>query len=212
MTKHYAKRRENIRAAQWLGEMTPDVAELIGERKAHIEVDRQLVLGNGWYARVGDWINSASGEDLSVIGDEVFRKIYEEVDETGRALPPNDDEREDQGASAVSDSMAARTPLEIEVTDLRRRLDAVEERVRLDANAHAFLRGDPRVREGDYCLIDGFPTRVTSIASGGKWTYFNGRNSVEPFRVPPSDDIQRLYTVAEVAEIVAKVRQEAAKP
>lgn len=106
-------------------------------------------------------------------------------------------------------SAEALTPLEIEVADLRRRLAAVEERVRIDANAHAFLRGDPRVLEGDYCLIDGFPTRVASISSEGKWTYFNGRNSVEPFRVPPSDDVQRLYTVAEVAEIVAKVRREA---
>ena len=109
----------------------------------------------------------------------------------------------------MSDPMDARTPLEIEVSDLRRRLAAVEECVRLDANAHAFLRGDPRVREGDYCVIDGFSTRVISISSEGKWTYFNGRNTVEPFRVPPSDDIQRLYTVAEVAEIVAKARQEA---
>ena len=100
------------------------------------------------------------------------------------------------------------TLLEIEVADLRRRLVSVEERVRLDANAHAFLRSDPRVREGDCCLIDGFPTRVSSISSQGKWTYFDGRNSVEPFRVPPSDDIQRLYTTAEVAEIIAKVRQE----
>lgn len=102
-----------------------------------------------------------------------------------------------------------KTPLEIEVVDLRRRLAEVEERVRLDANARAFLSGIPRVRQGDYCVIDGFPTRVTSISSEGKWTYFNGRNVTEPFRVPPSDDIQRLYTVAEVAEIVAKVRQEA---
>lgn len=95
--KHYAKKREPIRSAQWTGEMTPDVAELIGERKAHLDSDRQLVLGNGWYARVGDWINSPSGEDLSVIGDEVFRSIYEEVDETGRARPPSDAEHEAAG-------------------------------------------------------------------------------------------------------------------
>lgn len=101
------------------------------------------------------------------------------------------------------------SPLEVEVADLRRRLVALEDRVRLDANADAFLRSDPRVREGDYCLIDGFPTRVSSISSEGKWTYFNGHHSIEPFRIPPSNDIQRLYTVGEVAEIVAKVRQEA---
>lgn len=95
--KHYAKKRESIRAAQWMGEMTLDVAELIGEHKAHVDDDRQLELGNGWYARVGDWINSTSGEDFAVIGDEVFRKIYEEVDETGRVLPPTDDEHEAAG-------------------------------------------------------------------------------------------------------------------
>lgn len=98
--KHYAKKRESVRAAQWTGEMTPDVAELIGERKAHIDGDRQLVRSNGWYARVGDWINSMFGEDLSVIGDEVFRKIYEEVDETGRARP-SDDEHEAAGREFV---------------------------------------------------------------------------------------------------------------
>ncbi len=99
--------------------------------------------------------------------------------------------------------------LEAEVVDLRCRLVALEERVRLDANARAFLSGEPRVREGDYCLINGFPTRVSRISSEGKWTYFNGQNVIEPFRVPPSDDIERLYTPAEVAEIVAKVRREA---
>ena len=101
MARRYAKKREPICAAQWTGEITPDVAELLGERKAHIDGDRQLVLGNGWYARVGDWINSTSGEDLSVIGDEVFRKIYEEVDETGRVLPPGDDEHEAAGREFV---------------------------------------------------------------------------------------------------------------
>jgi hypothetical protein len=101
------------------------------------------------------------------------------------------------------------TALEAEVADLRRKLDALTERARLDAHAQAFLRGQHPVREGNYCLIDGFPTRVSNISSEGKWTYFNGSNSIEPFRVPPSEDIQRLYTIAEVAEIVAKVRQEA---
>lgn len=98
--------------------------------------------------------------------------------------------------------------LEAEVADLRRRLAALEERVRLDANADAFLHSEHRVREGDYCLIDGFPTRISSISREGigKWTYFNGHNVIEPFRVPPSDNVQRLYTVAEVAEVVAKVR------
>lgn len=101
------------------------------------------------------------------------------------------------------------TPLETEVADLRRKLDALAERVRIDAHARAFLHGQHSVHEGDCCLIDGHPTRVSRISSEGKWTYFNGNNVIEPFRVPPSDDIRRLYTIEEVAEIVAKVRQEA---
>lgn len=111
----------------------------------------------------------------------------------------------------VCDDQAATgglTPLEAEVADLRGRLAEVEERVRLDATAHEFLRGEFRVRQGDYFLINGFPTRLESISSEGRWTYFNGRSGVEPFRVPPSNDIQRLYTAAEVAEIAVKVRQE----
>lgn len=96
--KHYAKKREAVRAVQWTGAMTADVSELVGERKISIDGDiHQLVLGNGWYARVGDWIYSASGEDLSVLSDEVFRKIYEEVDGSGRALSPTDDEHETAG-------------------------------------------------------------------------------------------------------------------
>jgi len=101
VTKHYAKKRESIRTVQWTGEMTSDVAELVGQRKVHVEGDRQLVLGAGWFARVGDWIYSTSGEDLSVISDEVFRNVYEEVDETGRVLPPTNDEHEAAGKEFV---------------------------------------------------------------------------------------------------------------
>lgn len=92
--KHYAKRREPIRAAQWTGELTPGVTELIGQREVHVDGDRQLILGNGWLARVGDWIYSTSGEDLSVVSNEVFCKIYEEVSARGRSVPPTDDEHE----------------------------------------------------------------------------------------------------------------------
>jgi hypothetical protein len=192
MFKLYAKKREAVRAVQWLGGKTPELVELLGQHGHYNADSQQLELGNGWYARVGDWILSASGEDVTVIGDEVFRKIYEEINAAGSALLPTDSD----------------PPLETEIADLRCRFVVLEERARLDARAQAFLRSDLRVREGDYCVIDGFPTRVSSISHEGKWTYFNGRNVIEPFRVPPSDDVQRLYTVAEVAEIIAKVRQE----
>ncbi len=101
--------------------------------------------------------------------------------------------------------MTLSSVLEQEVADLRRRLDDLTERVRLNAVADAFLLSNHAlVRPGDFCLIDGFPTRLEHVNSQGKWTYFNGRNVTEPFRIPPSDDIQRLYTAAEVVEIVDK--------
>ena len=100
------------------------------------------------------------------------------------------------------------TKLEDQIAALRVQLEELAERVRLDAVADAFLRADHAVRDGDYAVIEGFPTRVSiSSDSVGKWTYFNGHNVTEPFRVPPSDDIERLYTVAEVAEIVSRSRK-----
>ena len=99
--KHYAKRREPIRAVQWIGgEKTPELIEMLGERGHYNADSQQLELGNGWYARVGDWITSTSGEDLAVIGAETFRKIYEEVDGTGRVLP-SDDAHETAGREFV---------------------------------------------------------------------------------------------------------------
>jgi len=88
--KHYAKRREPIRAVQWIGgEKTPELIELLGERGHYNADSQQLELGDGWYARIGDWITSTSGEDLAVIGDETFRKIYEEVDAIGQLIHIN---------------------------------------------------------------------------------------------------------------------------
>ena len=100
--KLYAKRREPIHAVQWIGgAKTPELIELLGDRGHYNADSQQLELGNGWYARVGDWITSTSGEDLAVIGDETFRKIYEEVDESGRVLLPSDDEHEAAGREFV---------------------------------------------------------------------------------------------------------------
>lgn len=82
--RRYAKKRELIRAVQWLGgEKTPELFELLGQRGHYDAENERLELGGGWYARASDWICSASGEDLFVISDKVFRRIYEEVDETG---------------------------------------------------------------------------------------------------------------------------------
>jgi hypothetical protein len=79
--KHFAKKREMIRAVQWTGEMTPDVVEMLGDRKTCFHGDRQLRLGDGWYACVGDWICTVTvGRGIAVLSDEVFRKVYEEVD------------------------------------------------------------------------------------------------------------------------------------
>jgi hypothetical protein len=100
-TKCYAKKRESVRAVQWHGgEKTPELIELLGQRGHFNAETGQLELGSGWYARPSDWILSASGEDLSVISDEVFRQIYEEVDETGRVMP-SDDEHEAAGQKFV---------------------------------------------------------------------------------------------------------------
>lgn len=96
--KLYAKKRETIRAVQWTGEMTPSMHKLIGgrdiriedvravgwiaDREVHVDHARALMLnGTGWFARVGDWVFSASGEDLKVIGNELFLQIYEEVEQ-----------------------------------------------------------------------------------------------------------------------------------
>ena len=80
--KTFAKKREPIRAVQWTGEMTPEITELISGHLISID-DGQLTFANakgpGRFASKGDWIGSSSGEELFVIGDAQFRKIYEEV-------------------------------------------------------------------------------------------------------------------------------------
>ena len=97
--KHYAKKREPVRAAQWTGEMTSEMKELLGERSISIDGDRQLVFANakgpGRFARVGDWVVSFSGEDLTLVGADEFRNAYEEVEQElhvsamGRAAEQN---------------------------------------------------------------------------------------------------------------------------
>jgi hypothetical protein len=97
------------------------------------------------------------------------------------------------------------TALEREVAELRKRLTCLEERVRLDGAAERFLAGDDEIREGDFFLLfrGRQATRLDSISSCGKWTYHDpNRGYIEPHDVPT--DVQRLYTRAEVAEILAK--------
>lgn len=100
MTKHYAKKREPVCAVQWLGgEKTAELTALLGQRGYFNAATGKLELGGGWYARPADWILSTSGEDVVVMSDEVFRKLYEEVDEIG--LVPTNDEHETSGNDFV---------------------------------------------------------------------------------------------------------------
>lgn len=95
--KRYAKKREPVCAAQWTGALTTEMQELLADRESRVD-GNQLVFSNakgpGRCASVGDWICSASGEDLTLVDDDAFRARFEEVDETGRPLPPTDDEHE----------------------------------------------------------------------------------------------------------------------
>ncbi len=98
------------------------------------------------------------------------------------------------------------TNLEAEIADLRQRMGALAERVRLDAVAKAFLAGCHEIREGDYFLRNGddHATRLNNVSSDGKWTY----DSTEWGDRDQQQHHKRLYTIEEVAEIVAKARAE----
>ena len=92
--------------------------------------------------------------------------------------------------------------LQSEIDQLRAQLDALEQRVRIHDAAESFIAGEREIREGDYMLADGFPTRLDDVSSEGKWTYRDRHKYAEHGRRP---EAERLYTVAEVAEIVARV-------
>lgn len=100
--------------------------------------------------------------------------------------------------------------LEDEIAALRTQLEDLAERVRLDAVAESFLRGKHPIRQGDFFRLwrGDFATRRSFNGSeDGKWLYFDGYHTTEPHRIPEPDDHERLYTIAEVAEIVAKARK-----
>ncbi len=103
------------------------------------------------------------------------------------------------------------TDLERQVAALRAQLNALAERVRLDAVAESFLSNAEEIREGDFFLLyEDFPTRLGNISSQGKWTYQSPHGCIEPHQIPEPGEYQRLYTGAEVAEIVAKALRAAA--
>ena len=102
-TKHYAKKRDMLRAVQWINAASWfAVSTLLAPRQVHHNLDTgQLELGNGWYARPTDWILSATGEDITVLSDDVFRRVYEEVDAQTRERP-TDAEHEAAGKEFVA--------------------------------------------------------------------------------------------------------------
>lgn len=94
-----------------------------------------------------------------------------------------------------------RSELEIQLDELRRRLEALTERVRITAVAEAWAAGNHDIRRGDYFLRwgDTHVTRLDNISSEGKWTF----DSTEWGKDQTNAGHRRLYTIEEVAEIVA---------
>lgn len=85
--KKYVQKREPIRAAQWQGEKTPELVELL---RGHGHFSRsypqglyELRLGTPDQVvppvPLGSWICSSSGEDFTVLSDDQFHDRYEEV-------------------------------------------------------------------------------------------------------------------------------------
>lgn len=97
--------------------------------------------------------------------------------------------------------------LQPEIDVLRAQIADLEKRVRLHDAFESFVHGEHEIREGDYFVLYGdLPSRLMSVSSVGKWTYWNGRDQVESSPPHPSDR-ERLYTAAEVAAIVARSRE-----
>lgn len=103
--KHYAKKRELLTAVQWTGEMTPEVTEFLQGRAVRFAVvDGRLEFANsrgpGRFVDRPDWIMWSS-EGLVPVGDADVRRIYDEVDETGRSIPSTGEEHEAAGREFV---------------------------------------------------------------------------------------------------------------
>lgn len=110
-------------------------------------------------------------------------------------------------------SQRRKSSLEAKVEKLYIELHDLAKRVRIDAIAERFIRGDHAIRSGDYVKFsDGHAARVDMSNSEGRWLYRDRRGSlIEPFAVPPENGIERLYTIAEVAEIIAQLSRKEAR-
>lgn len=94
-----------------------------------------------------------------------------------------------------------------ELREMRVRLALLEQHLRINIAAEQFLANEHKINEGDYVKFsDGHAAHITNINDhDGKWTYMDRRgHRIESFRVPPEDGIERLYTIAEVGEILAR--------
>lgn len=101
------------------------------------------------------------------------------------------------------------TDLEQQVQALRTQLEALAERVRTTAVAEEFLAQQVVWRDGDVFSCYGEVHKLIQIYDNGKWLVCNmSGHSYEPHVVGAVyfADAERLYTAAEVAEIVAKTR------
>ena len=97
------------------------------------------------------------------------------------------------------------TDLEKKLQEIQAEMRVLAGRVQMDAVARSFMTGSHEIREGDYFLLYGsHPTRLSNVSSEGKWTYVDAQGRcIEPFATPDPKSHERLYTIAEVAEILA---------
>lgn len=106
------------------------------------------------------------------------------------------------------------TPLEQEVEALHAQLKDLNDRVRLDAVAQAFLQNNHASRPGDFFLYGESPAKLYSLYDDNvhgfpnRWRVSCGSQSWDGPIHGEITDYQRLYTAAEVAEVVAKITRD----
>ena len=102
--------------------------------------------------------------------------------------------------------------LEAEVEALHKQLRDLAERVRLHAVAERFIAGNHEIRLGDaflhgkrrYPAESSEPSYLQNISSYGRWTYTANGYTAEYNDRDQQSRHERLYTIAEVAEILAR--------